>query len=344
MKKAIKKAIATTALIAKLATPLSAESGDNDFGRDSDFQHPAVEMNWADFQKITEFEYTSQRPDSENGEELGGVVHTYEVLRRGDELAIREAGRNVLVGMMPYWDINQDGERGAMEQEARDEGYLTDFSSEFTDAFYSALTKALDSRTYQDGDLEKTVSHRIAGILGGFGGHDSKRGDFKGIEAGIALDKFYEKFNMGLDLTGRMAFGENGKLLEEITTEPSATGIYGHGTITQEDMKIYGLALDFKAGANGFYSSVGTGLAWMNSTDKTVEELKRGEDVLVSNDSYASESVFSPEFRVGLGYTCNKSGLGFGLTGAVNTQGRVSIGGRISYGAIRKTQHRGSKK
>lgn len=342
-----KKAMATGLLLTTLATNLSAKPGDNDFGRESNFKHPKTVIAWDDFDVVTEFDYVSQRPDSEDNKALGGVTHTYEILRKGDELAIREKGKDVLIGTMNYWDINQNKERGAVEKDARDNGYLTDFTPDFTNAFYSALLGVHDSsieneraKNQQSKGLEETVNGsypNISLLFGGFGGFDSKRGAFGGIEAGAGVD--FSKY-FGINVLGRFAFGEDGKVLREMTTAESASGIYGYGTEVQEGYNMPGIALDLKVGANGVYGSVGAGLTFENSNDKTTESIMRGEDVLKSNETYSQNSEISPELRLGVGYTAD-SGFGASLNYSNNFNGRQSGGLNVTIPLGKTSQEKG---
>ncbi len=129
-----------------------------------------------------------------------------------------------------------------------------------------------------------------------------------------------------------LAGGVGDIVLEEITTEPSPYGIYGHGIREQQGKSLFGGALEVSFGGPSFYVSVGGELTYSSWIEKVTEEICKNGEVLVSNQNFTPNSEISGRIRAGLEFI-TKSGVGFGGLISIDPQtGEVSIGGRISYG------------
>lgn len=331
---------------------------ETNYGRNSGYQHFSVESkDYSGLEKLATFEYASNRPEPE----LNGKIHQYDFWTDG---TISEVGRpNVRFANKYFWDIDGDGKFGKAEEDALDAGYLIWMNPKFDEladeqsmrVIYSLTAenemlknkiqsmipaKNPSKRNLQGADKsidKKVVPSEVVNIqdrlglnVGGFYENDSTRGNFAGGEVGLAWDRFYDKLNLGVDVSGRVGFGDTDKQLSRIVTEPSGFGLYAEGTLTQASAELYQAAIDFKLGVNGFYGLLGADATWRNFNDRTDEKILRNDEVLKENTLYQNSSDFSVGARFGVGYVSPKTGLGVNAIYSTNFDDRNSVSGSLT--------------
>jgi hypothetical protein len=90
-------------------------------------------------------------------------------------------------------------------------------------------------------------------------------------------------------------------LLQEITTEPSPYGVYGHATTHKENTKSIGGALDLLIGTPNFHLLFGGQLTHTSYLEKnTAETIGPDGEVRRSNQNYIPQTEVSFDFRAGL--------------------------------------------
>ena len=317
---------------------LFAEVGDNDFGRTSDYNQSIVNIDYEGYENFFGFDYVSERPDSENGKELGGVTHSYEVMRKGNDFIVKEEGKPNTIfefDVTSYWNATGKGDfLDSAKKEMEDAGYIIEMSDGFYDAFMSGFFEAFDSKKtlVKPSSLEEKTNNRFGVSLGGSTGNFLDSGSFSGPSLGF---DFYGK-NLGFGLDASiLSSAEKDKILTEFQSGPSPYGIILQGSEIQKNAIMYNIGANLKLGGPinenlSLYGTVGFGARIFNRTNEVLEKILKNGDTLESNINSYQESNTTPYFKAGVDLISN-NGLGVGLNGTMDSNKDWTVGANLKY-------------
>ncbi len=171
---------------------------------------------------------------------------------------------------------------------------------------------------------------RLAFNIGGFGGKG-----FGGLEIGASWEPSAFFGITGSILAG--LYADN--VLEDITTEPSPTGRYGHGITEEQGKRMLGGALDFSFGTERVKILLGVAMHYTDWIKKnTAEILGADGEIRYSNTEFIPQFQLSGAARVGLEFISKSKIVGSRTMLSVNPKkDEISIVQGLSF---RKPQHR----
>jgi len=298
-----------------------------------DVENVVVESEYTSPQIIATFEYESNRPEYE------GQMFQYHLWSDGK---ISQADPKVepepKFSQRCFYDINNDEQFGKAELDAMKDGTLIYMHPEFNDIVNNLIAEKLKSGEHSQkvidnyrklcaelyGKIPKRESKKnlwsvIFGARAGPGcgnKNDSNAG-FVGTELGIRYKNLAGLLNLG--------YGSP-ETLEQIKTEPSEiTGRYFEGT--KENSRAFSLGFSgeyhFPLSDKSSWFLGGGPNVWRYTT-KTLEEIKQGEDTIVSNSNSEAQTKVSGNFYTGV------QGKRFGASVGFDTGRGVYAGVRIN--------------